>query len=198
MIVAALRAQSLGVEMRSIGLGLVLLSMLAGASAEAQVVEPWAPRGTGAWVPAGSPEDDPRAQVMPVDPVARLAAARTRRDGLITGGALALALAYAGAIVWGVHYRSSLRLGPPACNDPYADWHFVPLIGPPIGLGIGWSCIPDVIHGDEVIVSGLSGAVQIAGLGLLLGGLFREIPDAPSVALTVDEHGALARVGGRF
>lgn len=175
--------------MRVVGSAMVLAAWLLSARVHAQRIEPWSP-------PLA--ETSNTRQESPSELADRIAASRARRDAIVGAGAILASVAYAGAIAWGAHYRSSLRLGPPACNDPYADWHFVPVVGPAIGLGVGWSCIPDSIHADEFFVSGFASAVQIVGLGMLLGGLLRQIPDPPAISLVVDEQLALLRVTGRF
>jgi hypothetical protein len=121
------------------------------------------------------------------------------RDRLLITGIVFLAVGYVGAVAWGSYYIDSIHLGPVGCNDTYAGWQFLPILGPVLGMGLGGQCIPDGLHVEEAIMPALFSAAQLIGtIMTIVGALGREVPDEPQFSFVADQNGGYFGVRGAF
>lgn len=128
----------------------------------------------------------------PIEPPPRVH--RDRSLAMVIGGAAMLVVGYGASAVWAGYYFDSLPLGPQGCNDQYAGWHLLPVIGPVIGMFAGGGCIPDGLHVEEAVLPVVFSLVQAAGLALTIVGavLHEQRSHAPRVALAIDPSGGFA------
>jgi hypothetical protein len=147
-----------------------------------------------AWEPPG-----PAVSVAPPPPEEPVHTHHEVRTKLLVSGVTMLASSYVASIVWGSIYLATLDLGVLSCNDQYAGWHFVPVVGPVVGMFAGGGCIPDGLHAEEAIMPVVFSALQFAGMMMtIFGALGNDVPDAPSFALSIDRDGAFGSLRGTF
>lgn len=161
-------------------------SALSTATASAQSAPAW---GTASAVELAPPSDErPPTETRHV----------VREKLLITGVSF-LAVGYVASVVWGAAYLGSIALGPLSCNDQYAGWHFVPVVGPVLGMFSGASCIHDNLHFEEGLLPVVFSLTQLAGLIMtIVGALGRDVPDVPQFAFSADANGGYATLRGSF
>jgi hypothetical protein len=165
----------------------VLATALAASTASAQTPPAWdAPTGAEAPTP---PDDERPPSTMH----------HVVREKLLVTGVTFLAVAYAGSIAWASLYLATFRLGPASCNDQYAGWHFVPVVGPVLGMLSGASCIHDSLHFEEGLLPVFFSLTQVVGLILtIVGAVGRDVDDAPQFAFSADANGGYVSLRGSF
>jgi hypothetical protein len=147
-----------------------------------------------AWGTTGATELAP-----PVDEAPPSGAHHVVRERLLVTGISFLAVGYVASVVWGAAYLGSLALGPLSCNDQYAGWHFIPVVGPVLGMLSGGSCIHDNLHFEEGLLPVVFSLTQLAGLIMtIVGALGRDVPDMPQFAFSADTNGGYATLRGSF
>ena len=133
--------------------------------------------------------------VDPSEPPPPVHTHHVTRDRLVIGGIAVLAAGYVAAAVWGGYYLGSLHLGPLSCNDQYGGWHFVPVVGPVVGMFAGGGCIPDGLHVEEAMMPAIFSVVQLTGLILVIVGVLgHDVPDEPAFSFSADSNGGYASV----
>lgn len=172
------------------GFVLAVALSLGASSVSAQAASPGA---TSAWVPPG--ETTP----APVDEEVATPRHHEVRPGLLYSGIGVWAAGYVIAIAWGAHYLGNLPMASLRCNDLYGGFHFLPIVGPLIGMFAGGSCVPDQLHPEEAVMPVLSTIPQLVGTILFAIGLAgHDVGDVPQVAVSFENDGAMLRVGGNF
>lgn len=156
---------------------LVLLLSLAAAPLEAQ---------SPAWIPTAEPAPEPATH-------------HEVWDTMVFSALAVWGTGYLASIAWGSYYLGNLPLASLRCNDLYGGFHFLPVLGPVIGMLTGGDCVPDTLHLEEAVMPVLVTLPQVLGTVLLAIGLAgHDVRDVPQVALHVDGTGGELRIGGTF
>ncbi len=143
----------------------------------------------------------PRAVELapPADEAPPIETRHVARERLLVTGVSFLAVGYVASVVWGAAYLGSIALGPLSCNDQYAGWHFVPVVGPVLGMLSGASCIHDNLHFEEGLLPVVFSLTQLAGLIMtIVGALGRDVPDVPQFSFSADTNGGYVTLRGSF
>lgn len=183
--------RSLRLLLRRIALGLPLIAVLAlGLSL--------ATPGMAAAQQWGVPQS--YQVVPPLEDVAPVPTHNEPRTRALIAGVSVLAAGYVGAIAWASYVLARMPLGVLSCNDTYAGWHFLPVLGPVLGMGLGGQCLPDGLHVEEAVLPTLFSLVELIGtIVTIIGAVGHSVPDdMPQITISADGNGARGSVTWTF